>query len=59
MSRQGVQQALSVRRLHQLATELAFRKYRLRSERDTRGSEEEVALLRGEIKALRAQTTNR
>ena len=58
LSRHGVQHARRVRRLHQLATELAFRKHRLYGERDTRRSEEEVALLRGEIKALKAQTTN-
>jgi len=58
LSRHGLQHARRVRRLHQLATELAFRKHRLHGERDTRRSEEEVALLRGEIKALRAQTTN-
>lgn len=58
LSSHGVQRARGVRRLHQLATELAFRKHRLHGERDTRRSEEEVAMLRGEIKALRARTTN-
>lgn len=57
-SRYGLRQARKSRKLHELATELAFKKHRLHVMGDeVRGEAAETTLLREEIKDLRFQTT--
>jgi RsiW-degrading membrane proteinase PrsW (M82 family) len=55
LSKHGLRQARKVRKLHQLITELAFKKHRLRALGDTGRAEAEIARLREKIKDLRAQ----
>jgi RsiW-degrading membrane proteinase PrsW (M82 family) len=55
LSRHGLREARAVRRFHQLATELAFKKHRLRSGRAGERGRTEVTRLRQQIKALRAE----
>jgi len=55
LSRHGWRQARKLRKLHQLATELAFKKHRLRVFGYNLRGEAETTRLRGRIKDLRAQ----
>ena len=55
LSKHGLRQALIVRKLHQLTTELAFKKHRRRTLGDTGRAEAEIASLREKIRDLRAQ----
>jgi len=54
-SRHGLRQARKLRKLHQLATELAFKKHRLHVSGNQEKGEAEISRLREEIKDLRAQ----
>lgn len=55
LSRHGLREARLVGKFHQLATELAFRKHRLRSGRAGERDQREVTRLRDQIKSLRAE----
>lgn len=55
LSRHGLRQARRVRKFHQLTTELAFKKHRLRALGDGGREEAEIARLREQIKDLRTQ----
>jgi hypothetical protein len=53
LSRYGLRQARQLRRLHHLATELAFKKHRLQVSDDAGRDEAEIAQLREEVMDLR------
>jgi RsiW-degrading membrane proteinase PrsW (M82 family) len=55
LSKHGLREARLIGRFHQLATELAFTKYRLRSGRAGERGQREVSRLRDQIRFLRAE----